>query len=166
METTVILALFDHMYWVNRRLLAAAGEVPVHQFVAPSSITTRNLRGTLLHELDVEWSWRQRLMGAPEEQSEAALPDEDFPDAAALGQRWAADEEEMRTWLGSIDEEALAALHGPDRGARYPLWFYLLHIITHASQQQADAAVLLTGFGHSPGELDFLDYADSLPPQA
>jgi hypothetical protein len=33
---------------------------------------------------------------------------------------------------------------------------------THTQQQLSDAAVLLTRMRHSPGNIDFLDYADHL----
>jgi hypothetical protein len=39
-----------------------------------------------------------------------------------------------------------------------PLWQYLMHIVFHAAQQQADAATLLTIAGHSPGEIGYLEW--------
>jgi hypothetical protein len=38
------------------------------------------------------------------------------------------------------------------------LWVFLDHIVTHAAQQQADAATLLSLAGQSPDELTFLEY--------
>lgn len=45
-------------------------------------------------------------------------------------------------------------------GDRGPRWRFLLHIVFHATQQQADAATLLSLAGSSPGELEFLDHVD------
>ena len=45
--------------------------------------------------------------------------------------------------------------------AGLPLWQHVMHIYTHGVLQFADAAVLLTRAGASPGELDFLDFAQS-----
>ena len=33
-----------------------------------------------------------------------------------------------------------------------------MHIVSHAAQQQADAATLLTLAGRSPGEIGYLEY--------
>jgi uncharacterized damage-inducible protein DinB len=157
-----ISILFDHLYWATRRILDTAAELPVEQFVAPSSITTRTLRGTLVHELDVEWSWRLRLKGEPRERWDetAELSPEDYPNVATLAEHWARDEREMLEWLASLDDEALAAPVHPGGDDRFPLWYFLLHLVMHGAQQRADAAVLLTALGHSPGELDFLNCAD------
>ena len=54
---------------------------------------------------------------------------------------------------------ASAATATPEQ--RYPLWYYVLHIHTHTQQQLSDAAVLLTRMGQSPGNVEFLDYADA-----
>jgi uncharacterized damage-inducible protein DinB len=159
-----IAALFDHLYWVRDRTLAAADD-PAAPFVDPAPPTLRDLRTILVHELDVEWSWRVRLASAART---AFAPDDDelvatdFPDVAAIRDRWATDEAEMRAWLATLDG---AALEGPCRtessGHGHPFWFHLQHLYSHAIQQFADCAVLLTAAGRSPGELDFLDFVES-----
>lgn len=47
-----VLALFDYNYWANWKVVRAAGEMPLEQFTAPTSITWRNVRGTLVHTLE------------------------------------------------------------------------------------------------------------------
>jgi uncharacterized damage-inducible protein DinB len=157
----VIGALFDHMYWVNRVLLDAAADLPPERWAEPTTVTTRDLRATLVHELDVEWSWRLNVQGKPMEEwgEDEELKPEDYPDVATLAEHWRRDEAEMRAWLDGLSEADLVAdASSAFTKDRRPLWHYLLHIVTHASQQQADAATLLTPAGRSPGELDFLAY--------
>ena len=151
-----VIALFDFTYWANRHLLEVATKLTPEQWVAPSDITERSLRGTLVHTLDVEWSWRMRLQKRPE----GELKEEDYPTVASLAEQWARDEAEMRAWLGSIDDATLAAKPESDKDG-FPLWYYLVHIVTHSQQQRSDAAILLTRAGHSPGDIEFLDYADT-----
>jgi len=168
MRTTDIAALVDHLYWARDRILAAADD-PAVPFIDPAAPTLRDLRTTLVHELDVEWSWRVRLAGPdPTEFSpdDEELVASDFADVAAIRTRWAADETAMRAWLATLDDAALA---GPCRaepgGGRHALWFHLQHLYSHAIQQLADAAVLLTAAGRSPGELDFLQFVEETETQ-
>ncbi len=161
MRQTEITLLFDYMYWVNRRLLDAAERLPEGGFLAPSTGTTRDLRATLVHELDVEWSWRLNLQGQLTEADNDLRP-EDYPDLARLRAHWDADQAEMRAWLATLDDDRLAApVHSKLTEQTLPLWQFLIHIVMHAAQQQADAATLLSGASQSPGELGFLEFLRS-----
>ena len=151
--------LIDYMYWVNGRLLDSAAPLTPAELAAPTAVTTRDLRATLVHELDVEWSWRLNLQGQLTEATEELRP-EDYPDVAAIRDHWRRDEAEMRSWLDPMTDQDIAA---PTRSElsrdNRPLWQYLLHIVFHAAQQQADAATLLTLAGRSPGDLGYLEMA-------
>ncbi len=162
MRTTEVITLFDYNYWANRQILAAADELGSGRFTVSSDLTWRDLRGTLVHTLDVERSWRGRLRGDKRETWDVALVDEDYPTAAALASHWERDEVEMRAWLGNFDDEALAGVADLGEKDRFPLWYFLVHILTHSAQQRRDAALLLTHAGHAPAELEFLNYADWL----
>ena len=156
MNAADVKDIFDYNYWANARVLDATARVRADLFVDPAAVTTRNLRGTLVHQLDVEWSWRRRWQGLEEA---AVLSDEDFPTVAALAARWHEDEWEMRAYLaGLVDDEVTRLL---DLGGDHPppLWHLFLHVVNHGTQQRADAAVLLTRYGCSPGGLDVADFA-------
>jgi uncharacterized damage-inducible protein DinB len=164
MQPTDIAALFDHLYWVRDRILAAADD-PAAPFIDPAPPTLRDLRATLVHDLDVEWSWRVRLAASdrttfgPDDDELVAT---DFPDVAAIRDRWATDEAEMRAWLGTLDAGVLeGSCRTEASGPGHPFWFHLQHLYSHAIQQFADCAVLLTAAGRSPGELDFLDFVET-----
>jgi uncharacterized damage-inducible protein DinB len=157
-KTDVIASLIDYMYWVNHRLLDAAQHLDTEQWTAANSTTVRSLRATLVHELDVEWSWRLNLQGRLAE-DERELAADDFPDLASLRQRWAADEAEMRRWIAGLTDQDLDTSVASElsRDER-PLWQYLIHIVTHAAQQHADAATILTTLGHSPGDIGYPEF--------
>jgi uncharacterized damage-inducible protein DinB len=151
------LHLLDYMYWVNHRLLDAADGMSTDELAAPPTATTRDLRATLVHELDVEWSWRLNLQGALTDAEEELKP-EDYPDLATIRAHWRRDEAEMRAWIEPMtDDDIQAPVHSDLSADDRPLWQYLLHIVFHAAQQQADAATLLTLAGRSPGDIGYLE---------
>jgi len=158
MRTSDVHSLFDYMYWANRRILDAAEYLTVDELTAPTAVTTRDLRATLVHELDAEWSWRLNLQGRLSEDEDDLRP-EDYPDVASIREHWRRDEADMRTWLDALTEDQLTAevQSGLTQDSR-PLWQYLVHIVMHAAQQQADAATLLSLAGRSPDDLGFLEY--------
>ena len=160
MRQRELATLFDFTYWAHRRILATAARLTDAQFRLPSVIVGRDLRGTLVHTLDTEWSWRRRLQRRPEEEWRKSLPVSDYRNVAALADHWKRDEAEMREWVASLDDESLARSADLDPRNEYPLWYYVVHIIAHSQQHRSESAQLLTQLGHSPGDLDFLDYAD------
>jgi uncharacterized damage-inducible protein DinB len=157
-----VLRLFDYSYWATGRILAAAESLPQESFVAPSEITYRNLRDTLVFALDVERSWRRRIRGEPPSRWEGELRPDDFPTVRSITDTWRQDEAEMRSWLEGLDEEEIEAQIELGPKDRFPLWVFLLHILTHTAHQRRDAVILLERAGGSPPEIDFLYYADSL----
>jgi uncharacterized damage-inducible protein DinB len=156
-----IIVLFDHLYWMRDRILEAAQRVP-EAFVDASPVTIRDLRATLVHELDVEWSWRERLE-QPEPPrafgpAETELAPADYPTLDTVAEHWQRDESAMRAWLGQLTDADLATPWELESPGGHPLWQHLVHLYTHGVQQLSDAAVILTRAGASPGELDFLEY--------
>ncbi len=165
-----LVRLFDYLYWMRDRILAQVAALPPGAFTSPDTVTTRDLRATLVHELDVEWSWRERLIRGrwPERSGlepgradpEPELDPSDFPTVETLAMHWRRDEAAMRTWLGGLTTDALAGPPSNEPDARFPLWVFGLHVVSHGVQQLREAAVLLSRAGRPPGDLEFLDYAD------
>ena len=164
MRVPDVLTLFGFNYWANRHLLDVATRLSPDEWAAPSAFTERDLRATLVHTLDVEWSWRLRLQKRPNAEwaPDAELKPTDYPDVATLARQWENDERETLAWIASLDDAALAADWDGGGKDRFPLWYFLVHVVTHSQQQRSDAAILLTRAGHSPGNIEFLDYADTL----
>jgi uncharacterized damage-inducible protein DinB len=157
-----VRTLLRYTAWANRHVLSTAAEAGPEVFTAPASVTYRNVRDTLVHALDVERSWRDRIRGRPRDEWDSALDPSSFATAEELAFRWAQENAELERWLAGLDDDAMAAT--VDLGARdvFPLWFFLVHIVTHSAEQRRDAAVLLRLAGHPPPDLEFLWYADTL----
>ena len=164
MRNSDVARLLAFNYWANRRLLAACEGLTPEQWTAGDTVTNRTLRGTLVHALDTEWSWRLRLRdpGARGEE----MREEDFATVAALAEAWNRDEREMTAWVASLSDEELAAAVPVPWGSEYPLWQLIFHVLSHSTQQRTEAAVLLTRAGHSPGDFEFLNYIENDVEQA
>lgn len=161
MQRTDVDALLDHLYLVRDRILATAREAP-DALDDPDHPTVRSLHATLVHELDVEWSWRERLdSDHPTEfgEAEAELTIDELPTLDAIEARWREDETAMRAWIARLGDEGLAGPCRAERRSRHQLWVHVMHLYTHGIQQFSDAATLLTLAGSSPGELGFLEVA-------
>ena len=154
--------MVEHLWWTNRRLLDAAQRLPDQAaWTSDERITERGLRATLVHELDVEWSWRLALEGRPESEwgEGKDLQPEDFPTVADLRERWSVESDALRAWLASLSDEDQAADARPGLSSRpLPLWMFVEHLISHGAQQAADAATILSSAGASPGDIGFLEY--------
>src|SRR5438094_9410776 len=118
--------LFGFSYWMKDRVLECAAKLTTSEFQAPSGLTTRDLRGTLVHTLDVESSWRARLQGQPEAVWKKELPLGDYPTARALTDHWRRDEHQMKASLATLDDDRLAQIHALEPGSaeRLPPWHY------------------------------------------
>ena len=157
MNIEAIHSLFDYNYWVNQRILAAAAGLSTEQFTSPGPVSHSSLRDTLVHTLGAEWAWRQRCQGSS---PGGLLSQDDFPDLESLARRWREEEKTMLSYLAGLKDEDLNSIVKYTRpgGTRFeiPLWQILLHVINHGTQSRSEAAVLLTQFGHSPGDLDYM----------
>ena len=161
----------EYLFWMRDGILAASAELTDDQFTAAESVTVRDLRATLAHQLENEWAWRIRL-------DDGSFPDgdivpADYPTLGALVARWRQEEAALRAWFDGLSDADLE-LRPP--GADNPLarWRYLLAVVNHGTQQFSEAAVLLTCLRHSPGEISYLAFCStadadsrrSAPPEA
>ena len=157
MRNPEIQELFAYLYWIRDRVLRAVGDAGPEVLGAIQPGPSRDLRATLVHELDIESGWRARLSG----DEEVDLDPADFPTIEAIAEHWQRDEAEMQRWLATLTDEALAMPPPRETDQSFPLWYYLMHVVSHGIQEFEEAVVLLGLSGRSPQNLGFLDYADS-----
>ncbi len=163
MRQTDILELAGFNYWANHRLLEVCEQLTPDQWTSTDTVGDRTLRGVLVHTFDTEWSWRVRLQGPEAGEDDEELSEDNYPTVAGLSEAWAADEAAMMTWLNSLSDDDLAGSVPVPWGREYILWRLIVHVFTHSIQQRAEAAALLTRAGHSPGDIEFLNYISRSP---
>ena len=152
-----ILTLFQYNQWSTGRILDAASKVTEGEFLAPAPFPHGGLRSTLVHTLFAEWVWRNRWEGVSPTQR---LNPEEFPTFESLRERWAEEETRLMAFVNHVTDEQLnqAVRYNNLQGQPYEriLWQMMAHLINHGTQHKAEAAAMLTGFGHSPGDIDMI----------
>lgn len=155
--------LTDYNAWANRRILDHVAKIMEEQFTAsnPPGFSAGSLRATLVHVMSAEWAWRMRLQHAVS--PSAALNEIEFPTLAALILRWSTEEQRMREYVEGLTDDELArvvnykTINGGQARA-HTVEHCLTHMTYHGMQHRSEAAVLLTNFGHSPGNIDLIYY--------
>ncbi len=158
---TDILSQFEFLYWLRDRALVQASDLPADSFLDPRTVAYRDLRSRLVHELDVERSWRLRLHGEPTAVWDVVLDAADYPDVATLADDWQRDEADMLAWLSDLSEAALSAPNTENGLEGFPLSTYLVHVVMHGVESLSAAAILLNRAGKSMGDVGFLDFIDA-----
>jgi uncharacterized damage-inducible protein DinB len=157
MNTQDIQLLYRYNSWANKRILDAAENVSVEQFLAPASYPHGGLRGTLTHTLFAEWLWRKRWQG--ESPTQRISPDE-FPMLASLRARWLEEERNLDAFVDGLTDEKLNETfqYKTTRGNNMEniLWHVMAHLVNHGTQHRSEAAAMLTELNHSPGDIDFI----------
>jgi uncharacterized damage-inducible protein DinB len=156
-----IQVLCEYNHWCNARILGSAAKLTDAQFVAPGPFPHGGLRGTLVHALFAEWVWRMRWQGTPPE-SHYRLKPEEFPTVTALQARWREEEAASRDFVAGLTDEKLTSEldYTSTEGGRHRrvLWETMAHLVNHGTQHRSEAAAMLTGLGHSPGDIDLIVY--------
>ncbi len=90
----------------------------------------------------------------------------DFPDLAPIRNRWKEIESDSRQYLDRLQPDQLAEVISYTKTEQnpraYPLRQLILHQANHLPQHRSEAAVMLTNFGHSPGDMDIMVYLSAM----
>jgi len=166
MKVDEIKLLYGYNDWADARLLSACAKVTPEQYAAPTSYGRGGLRAIMIHILDNIWQQRITLQGYYQEPlaDEAAydateLHEDTFPTFAMLRERWLIEQQEMWAYLDTLTEETLNSTIRyviPGAIRERAVWHILVDLILHATQHRSEAAALLTGYGWSPGDFDFI----------
>ena len=104
-----------------------------------------------------EWAWRRRWQG----NSPAALLSQgDLPTFETLRDRWEQEAQALRDYVAGLTDDDLTetVLYKTTKGQPMAnvLWHQMAHVINHGTQHRSEAAMLLTSYDRSPGDLDLI----------
>lgn len=118
-----------------------------------------SIAGAMGHQLGTEVIWLTRCHG---EAPTKILSAKDFPNLAAMRERWQKQDADQATFLASLTDADVnnvvtyKTMGGGEQKQR--LGLMLGHIVNHGMQFRAEAAVGLTAKGKSPGDIDLIVY--------
>ena len=155
----VISKQFEYNYWANGRIVEKAAQVGEADYTAVSVVEGRSLQQVLAHMVRTERVWR--LLARDGRLDPSQLPSEEMLSTVEAIQSFSKQEEnDMRFYLANLTEEGLEEQLIITRwdGVEVNMtrWQMLVHLALHSMQHRTEAAVLLTQYGQSPGNLDFL----------
>ena len=154
-----VLILIQYNAWSTAKILDATSHVTQGQFLAPVPFPHGSLRGTLVHALFGEWVWRKRWEGSSNNPMWKA---EEFPTFESLRARWADEETQLMQFVANLSDERLYSKFQYTSTEGVPhervVWESVAHLVNHGTQHKTEAAAILTGFGHSPGDIDLIVY--------
>ena len=105
-----------------------------------------------MHTLDTEYGWCSVLQ---ELDADEVLLVDDFPIAAFLKSQWDIERDAWINYGAGLSTERLNLGYDNDAQNGPKVWQTIVHVVTHGIQHRSEAAAILTGYGQSPGDLDF-----------
>jgi uncharacterized damage-inducible protein DinB len=154
---TVITTLYEYGRWANERLLVHAEKLDAEQLGRTLTKGANPILPTFGHLVGADTRWLARWRG--EEPPAVSLAD--FTTLAVVRQRWADVYAARSAYIASLDEAALLEPITWSRRARpipVPRWQAMIHCANHGTQHRSEIAAMLTDLGHSPGDMDLIDY--------
>ena len=152
-----MLALVRFHAWANDRVMTTTARLPEDRFRGTASLDHGSVFGTLRHLVDVDWSWREFCTG--NDVGDTYVWDHGFAleDLPALHEFCLEEDARLRSYVESLDGDALRETLHVSADFVAPRWLVLAHVVNHGTQHRSELARYLTECGHSPGDLELLD---------
>ena len=150
-------------FWANERIKKKAFELIASDpdgYFENLGVGHGSLHQTLYHMVEAEYVWLGLI-------KQGVTPDltldiDELKSLTDLEEVWKKVEAEYLQYFDRIDEKAFAEIVNTSDSngivTPIPRWRMLQHILYHSAQHRAEAALILTHLGFSPGDLDFIYY--------
>lgn len=162
MLTDTIRDYYGYTQWANQKVLDQAQLLTEEKFLATDLDNVWPIRDTLVHIMGAQALWLDRWRGVA---GSTLWDPRQFPDVDTIRERWRVVDEETEAFLAGLTDERLAAdlsyAGGDGRLFTRPLWKQMLHQANHATYHRGEVAALLSRYGLSPGEIDYLRFEDA-----
>ena len=157
--------LMDYNYWANGLILKYAEQLDPENFAQKTADSQAGVQENLIHIMFAEKLWLDRMSGKSRSQKDydAQYNPRTYAEIRKIYEDWFDLELKMRAFIDSLDGDQLLKSFrytrlstGDEHENR--LIDILTQLVFHGMQHRAEIAQALTGFGHSPGNIDYLTY--------
>jgi uncharacterized damage-inducible protein DinB len=160
MNTAYFQTLYAYHYTVNQRLWEGIVRLSDAEFVQEVDYSIGSVRNHVVHVMDTDQRWFKRIKG---ESLGERLIYTDFATSAATYVRWNAIEDDVLTYVNTLDDSALERVIDydlPHRGGmKHDLvWQILAHVVNHGTDHRSQVLRLLYEFGAPTFEQDLMNY--------
>jgi uncharacterized damage-inducible protein DinB len=151
--------MYDYNQWATERLLDTAAKAGEADLKAPQNAGYLPVLATFTHILLAQTGWLSFWRtGKPSERSFGDA----FQSLSGVRAALAESHRELGEFLGGLSEEQIATtITITDRtGSSYgrELGPLIVHVFNHGTFHRGEIALRLSELGHSPGDLDYLDW--------
>jgi uncharacterized damage-inducible protein DinB len=150
-HATQLRSLVDYNRWANERILAASEAIPDEQF-ARDDADGLSLQGALLHAVRTQLWWLGNWTDVQPPRYERSRD--------GLRRAYSDSHDRLDALVAETDdagwERMIDFAFQPGAPLRLPMWQTFTQVMMHGIQHRAEAAVLLTHAGHSPGNMDYI----------
>lgn len=164
MLAEALRAMYGYNRWATKRVMEVAAQLTPEQWLAPGNAGRGSVRDTMVHLIAAQRRWLAWWDGSlPADQAlRSQLNPADHPNLASVRAAWETLDRATQAFVDGLtdaDVERVYSTSMPNGTLfRQSLWQMMLHVVNHGTQHRSEVAAMLTGFGHSPGDLDLLGY--------
>jgi uncharacterized damage-inducible protein DinB len=158
-DADTLLTFVRYHAWANDSILRTTAELSDGELRRPAVLDHGSAFDTLRHLVDVDWSWRQFLIGNDVGQTFVWDHGFELDDLPSIHGFSLEEDERLRNYVESLDDAALGEQMkmSDDPDDVLPRWLIVAHVVNHGTQHRSELARYLTERGHSPGDLELLD---------
>src|SRR5689334_4268051 len=164
MNIEEIRSLWGFNTWATHKILDACQVLSDEEFNRNLGNSFNSVRATVVHLMGAEWVWLQRWLG---DSPRSLLPQEEFPNLAAIEARWMTLAKQQQTFFLTLTDDRLAEkisyvnLRG--QPAAYTLAHMIQHLVNHGTYHRGQVVTMLRQLGHPAPSTDLLLYVDEDP---
>lgn len=147
-------SLIGYNQYANEQVLKFAEPLSDEQFQKQFAENYGSVGGTLLHILGAQIVWTRRWTGMP-------IPPEP-EERSELSAAFAESHEQLREFAETLTDDDWGRVldYKDSKGNPYrrPMGRLVTHLVNHGTYHRGELSLMLTHFGNSPGDLDYVYY--------